>query len=255
MKKTLLLIFVIFLISCGNEEDPIYIPETVKIIETVTIEVTKVVEKEKIVYLDATFNPEPTWTPTPTPIVGATWTPTPTPAVGATWTPTPTPLIKATWTPTPTPTSVPTWTPTPSPTPTPVAWEFYLDGILVTPTPTPAATWTPTPTPAPAATWTPTPTPTPLPPEDLGYVKTSIVTSYNFSEFGESITIGIPLEKSPIVDHNNDNNLFDGITTSDDQNYVILSIKENKNSNTEIVLLSLTPINSSVTITFWTTRK
>ena len=45
MKKTLLLIFVIFLISCGNEEDPIYIPETVKIIETVTIEVTKVVEK------------------------------------------------------------------------------------------------------------------------------------------------------------------------------------------------------------------
>ena len=149
----------------------------------------------------------------------------------------------------------PTWTPTPTPTPTPVAWEFYLDGILVTQTPTPAATWTPTQTPAPAATWTPTPTPTPLPPEDLGYVKTSIVTSYNFSEFGESITIGIPLEKSPIVDHNKDNNLFDVITTSDDQNYIILSVKENKNSNTEIVLLSLTPINSSVTITFWTTRK
>ena len=68
MKKTLLLIFVIFLISCRNEEDPIYIPETIKIIETVTVEVTKVVEKEKIVYLDATYNPEPTWTPTPTPV-------------------------------------------------------------------------------------------------------------------------------------------------------------------------------------------
>ena len=35
----------------------------------------------------------------------------------------------------------------------------------------------------------------------------------------------------------------------------ILSIKENKNSNTEIVLLSLTPVNAPVTITFWTTRK
>ena len=79
MKKTLLLIFVIFLISCGNEEDPIYIPETVKIIETVTVEVTKVVEKEKIVYLEPTYNPEPTWTPTPTPKPAATWTPTPTP--------------------------------------------------------------------------------------------------------------------------------------------------------------------------------
>ena len=211
MKKTLLLIFVIFLISCGNEEDPIYIPETVKLIETVTIEVTKVVEKEKIVYLDATYNPEPTWTPTPTPVPGSTWTPTPTPLVKATWTPTPTPLVKATWTPTPTPT--------------------------------------------PAPTWTPTPTPTPLPPGDLGYVKTSIVSSYNFSQFGETITIGIPLEKSPIVDHNQNNDLIDGIETSDDNNYKILSVKLNKNSNTEIVLLSLTPVDSNITITFWTTRK
>ena len=243
MKKYLIVIFLFLLISCRNEEDPIYIPETVKIIETVTIEVTKVIEKEKTVFLSATYDPQPTWTATPTPFPGPTWTPTPEP------------IPQATWTPTPTPTPAPTWTPTPIPTPTSVGWEFYLDGILVTPTPTPAPTWTPTPTPTPVSTWTPTPTPTSLPPEDLGYVKTSIVSSYNFSRFGESVTIGIPAEKSPIVDHNSNNDLFDGITISDDQNYFILSIKENKNSNTEIVLLSLTPVNAPVTITFWTTRK
>tara|TARA_B100000700_G_scaffold317916_1_gene410087 strand:+ start:416 stop:1057 length:642 start_codon:yes stop_codon:yes gene_type:complete len=119
MKKTLLLIFLILIYSCGKEEEPITIPETVKIIETVTVEVTKVVEKEKIVYLDATYNPEPTWTPTPVPLSMPTWTPTPVPLSVPTWTPTPTPIADATWTPTPTPKPAATWTPTPTPTPLP----------------------------------------------------------------------------------------------------------------------------------------
>tara|TARA_Y100000768_G_C23885199_1_gene637242 strand:+ start:210 stop:980 length:771 start_codon:yes stop_codon:yes gene_type:complete len=255
MKKTLTILAIIFILGCGKSEEPIIIPETVKIIETVTIEVTKVVEKEKIIYLDPTYNPDPTWTPTPFPIALPTWTPTPVPLALPTWTPTPVPLALPTWTPTPTPQPAATWTPTPTPTATPVLWEFYLDGILVTPTPRPAATWTPTPTPRPAATWTPTPTPTPLPPGDLGFVKTSIVTNYNFTSFGEQVTVGIPMDKSPIVDHNQNGDLTDEITTNDDSNYKILSVKQNKNSNSEIVILCLTPINTPVTITFWTTRK
>ena len=256
MKKTLLILFLlVFIFACGNEEEPITIPEVVKIIETVTVEVTKVVEKEKIVYLDATYNPEPTWTPTPIPLAMPTWTPTPTPVALPAWTPTPSPIPGATWTPTPTPKPGATWTPTPIPTATPVLWEFYLDGILVTPTPTPAATWTPTPTPKPAATWTPTPTPTALPPGDLGFVKTSIVTNYNFTTFGEQVVVGIPLDKSPIVDHNQNGDLIDEITTNDDNNFKIMAVKQNKNSVSEITLLCLTPINTPVTITFWTTRK
>ena len=231
MKKTLLLSLLIFLISCGNEEDPIYIPETVKIIETVTVEVTKVVEKEKIIYLDATYNPEPTWTPTPTPIAGVPWTPTPTPS------------------------PVPTWTPTPTPTSTPAGWEFYLNGVLVTPTPTPPATWTPTPTPTPVPTWTPTPTPTPLPPNDLGFELTSFVSNFNFTSIGQTITFALPIEKSPIVDHDQDGDIINGIKTNDDRNYKIISVTQKTNSNTEITLLSITPINSEVTITFYTTRK
>ena len=231
MKKYLIIIFTIFLISCGNEEDPIYIPETIKIIETVTVEVTKVVEKEKIIYLDATYNPEPTWTPTPTPIAGVPWTPTPTPN------------------------PVPTWTPTPTPTSTPAGWEFYLNGVLVTPTPTPPATWTPTPTPTPVPTWTPTPTPTPLPPNDLGFELTSFVSNFNFTSIGQTITFALPIEKSPIVDHDQDGDIINGIKTNDDRNYKIISVTQKTNSNTEITLLSITPINSEVTITFYTTRK
>ena len=83
MKKTLLLLIVLFLLyGCGAEEEPITIPETVKIIKTVTVEVTKVVEKEKIIYLDAT----------PTPIPSATWTPTPVPTATPTAVPTATPI-------------------------------------------------------------------------------------------------------------------------------------------------------------------
>ena len=255
MKKTIIIISLIFILSCSEEEAPITLPETIRVQETVIVEVTKVVEKEKIIYLDPTYSPMQTWTPTPTPIPSSVWTPTPTPIPSSVWTPTPTPIPSLVWTPTPTPTSIPTWTPTPVPTATPVLWEYYLDGILVTPTPTPAATWTPTPTPSPAATWTPTPTPTPLPPEDLGYVKTSIVTTYNFTNFGEQVTVGIPLEKSPIVDHNQNGDITDDITTNDDNNFKILSVKQNKNSNSEITILCLTPINTPVTVTFWTTRK
>ena len=243
MKKTLLLIFLIFLISCGNEENPIYIPETVKIIETVTVEVTKVVEKEKIIYLDATYNPEPTWTPTPTPSSAAIWTPTPTPSSAATWTPTPTPRPAATWTPTPTPTQ------------TPINWEYYVDGILVTPTPRPAATWTPTPTPRPAATWTPTPTPTPLPPGYLGYELTSFTFTYNIQNIGEVITVGIPGDKSPIVDQNQNNDLTDEIKFND-SNYSVLSVTHKKGASSEITFVAVTPTGvTNITITFYTTKK
>ena len=255
MKKTLLIIGIIFILGCSDEEVPISLPETIRVKETVVVEVTKVVEKEKIIYLDATYNPEPTWTATSTPVALPAWTPTAIPLSLPTWTPTPTPKPDSTWTPTPTPTSIPTWTPTPTPTPTKVGWEYYLDGVLVTPTPTPPATWTPTPTPRPSAAWTPTPTPTPLPPGDLGYVKTSVITSYNFTSFGEQVTIGIPIEKSPIVDHNQNGDITDGVTTSDDNNFKILSVTQRKNSESQIVLLCLTPINTPVEITFWTTRK
>ena len=250
MKKSLIIISLIFFIlACSDQEETISIPETIRIQETVIVEVTKVVETEKLIYLDPTYNPEGTWTPTPTPVAIATWTPTPTPVAAAIWTPTPTPVPAATWTPTPTP------TPTITPTPTKVGWEYYLDGVLVTPTPRPPATWTPTPTPRPAATWTPTPTPTPLPPGDLGYEKTSIITSYNFTFFGEQITLGIPIDKSPIVDHDQDGDITDDITTSDDNNFKILSVTQRRNAQSEIVLLCLTPINTPVEITFWTTRK
>ena len=257
MKKTLLLSLLIFLISCGNEEDPIYIPETVKIIETVTIEVTKVVEKEKIVYLDATYNPEPTWTPTPTPIAGATWTPTPTPLDKPQWTPTPTPIAGATWTPTPTPSPVATWTPTPTPTPTPLNWEIFIDGILVTPTPTPQATWTPTPTPTPVATWTPTPTPAPLPPGDLGYQLVRYTVNVNLTDVGQTITIGVPNNMSPIVDSNRNNDLIDEIKIiSDPQNYTIMQVIQNRNGNSEITLVSITPLgNTNLSFDFYTTQK
>ncbi len=255
MKKTSLLIFVILLISCGNEEDPIYIPETVKIIETVTVEVTKVVEKEKIIYLDATYNPEPTWTPTPTPIAEPTWTPTPSPIAGVTWTPTPTPIAEPTWTPTPTPSPAATWTPTPTPTQTPINWEYYLAGILVTPTPRPAATWTPTPTPSPAATWTPTPTPTPLPPGDLGYELTSFTFTYNIQNIGEVITVGIPADKSPIVDQNQNNDLTDEIKFND-SNYSVLSVTHKKGASSEVTFVAVTPTGvTNISITFYTTKK
>ena len=257
MKKTLLLIFLIFLISCGNEEDPIYIPETVKIIETVTIEVTKVVEKEKIVYLDATYNPEPTWTPTPTPVVGATWTPTPTPVPGSTWTPTPTPIPGTKWTPTPTPTNVPTWTPTPTPTQTPINWEYFVDGVLVTPTPRPGPTWTPTPTPRPAATWTPTPTPTPLPPGDLGYELVRYSINVDLNDVGQVVTIGVPIGLSPIVDSNRNDDLMDEIKiVTDPQNYTIMQVIHNKNGNSEITFISITPTgNTNIAFDFYTTKK
>ena len=233
MKKTLLLIFVIFLISCGNEEDPIYIPETVKIIETVTVEVTKVVEKEKLIYLDATYNPEPTWTPTPTPIPVATWTPTPTPIPVTPWTPTPTPIPGTPWTPTPTPTNVPTWTPTPP------------------------ATWTPTPTPRPAATWTPTPTPTPLPPGDLGFELVRYNTNLTLTDVGQIITIGVPLAFSPIVDSDRDNDLMDEIkVVNDPQNYTIMKVTHNRNGISEITLISITPTGeTNLTFDFYTTKK
>ena len=221
----------IFLISCGNEEDPIYIPETVKIIETVTVEVTKVVEKEKIIYLDATYNPEPTWTPTPTPIAGVPWTPTPTPIPAA------------------------TWTPTPTPTQTPINWEYYVDGILVTPTPRPPATWTPTATPIPAATWTPTPTPTPLPPGDLGYELTSFTFTYNIQNIGEVITVGIPADKSPIVDQNQNNDLTDEIIFND-SNYSVLSVTHKKGASSEVTFVAVTPTGvTNISITFYTTKK
>ena len=258
MKKTLLILFLlVFIIACGNEEEPITIPETVKIIETVTVEVTKVVEKEKIVYLDATYNPEPTWTPTPIPLTMPTWTPTPTPLALPAWTPTPTPAPEATWTPTPTPAPEATWTPTPTPTPTPINWEFYLNGILVTPTPTPEATWTPTPTPAPEATWTPTPTPTPLPPGDLGYELTRFTFSTTIDTFGQIITVGIGPPDSPIVDSNRNDDLFDEITiASDPQNYKIMSIAQKPNQITEVILLVVTPTGfTNISLDYYTTKK
>jgi len=257
MKKTLLLILLVFIYSCGKDEEPITIPETIKIIETVTVEVTKVVEKEKIVYLDATYNPEPTWTPTPTPIVGATWTPTPTPQKVPIWTPTPTPIVGATWTPTPTPKPAATWTPTPTPTATPVLWEFYLDGVLVTPTPKPAATWTPTPTPKPAATWTPTPTPTPLPEGDLGYELTRFTFTVNITEFAQIITIGIAPPHAPLVDSNRNNDLLDEITfPTDPQNYKLISVTQKPNLESEITLMALTPTGlTNLSLDFYTTKK
>ena len=211
MKKYLIIIFTTLLISCGNKEDPIYIPETVKIIQTVTIEVTKVVEKEKIIYLDIANNPSVTLTPTPAP--GIPWTPTPTPRPGPTWTP--------------------------------------------TPTPNPEVTWTPTPTPKPAATWTPTPTPTPLPPGDLGYELVRYSINVNLIEVGQVITFGVPSNMSPIVDSNRNDNLMDEIKiVNDPQNYTIMQVIQNRNGNSEITLVSITPTGSTnLVFDFYTTKK
>ena len=255
MKKFLFIFIILFFQNCSSDTDPIDLPETVKLRETVVIEVTKIVEKEKIIYIDFSKNPNP-WTPTPTPKALPTWTPTTTPKVNILWTLTPTPTKAPIWTPTPTPTTAPTWTTTPTPTSTPVAWEFYLDGKLVTPTPSPPSTWTPTPTPKALPTWTPTPTPTPLPPGDLGYEKTSVTSSANLTDVGQMITIGIPENKSPIVDHDQDNDLTNGITTNDDDQFKILSVNHVKNGNTQVTIISLVPTGNSVIILeFWTTRK
>jgi len=267
MKKFLFIFIILFIQNCSSDTDPIDLPETVKLRETVVIEVTKIVEKEKIIYIDFSKNPNPwtptptpkalpTWTPTPTPKALPTWTPTTTPKVNILWTLTPTPTKAPIWTPTPTPTTAPTWTTTPTPTSTPVAWEFYLDGKLVTPTPSPPSTWTPTPTPKALPTWTPTPTPTPLPPGDLGYEKTSVTSSANLTDVGQMITIGIPENKSPIVDNDQDNDLTNGITTNDDDQFKILSVNHVKNGNTQVTIISLVPTGNSVIILeFWTTRK
>ena len=251
MKKCLIIISLIsFIIACSDQEEAISIPETIRIQETVLVEVTKVVEKEKIIYLDPTFNPDPTWTPTSTPVVLPSWTPTALPISKPTWTPTPTPKPAETWTPTPTPSS------TPTPTSTPLNWEYYVDGILVTPTPRPAATWTATPTPKPAATWTPTPTPTPLPPDDLGFELTSFSFTVNHTDFGQIFTVGITEDKSPIVDHNQNNDLTDEITLNDPTNYNILSVSHKKNSVSEITFIGLTPTGTTnINMTFYTTRK
>ena len=105
-------------------------------------------------------------------------------------------------------------------------------------------------------TWTPTATPTPLPPGDLGYEKTSFTTSANLTDVGQILTIPIPMDKSPIVDHDQDDDLTDGITTNDDNQFKILSVNHRKNSNSEITIISLVPTGSSVIILeFWTTRK
>ena len=257
MKKTITIVLsLIFILSCSEEEAPITLPETIRVQETVIVEVTKVVEKEKIIYLDATYNPEPTWTPTSTPVSSPEWTPTPTPVPLPEWTPTPTPVPSSIWTPTPTPTTVPTWTPTPTPTPTPINWEFYLDGILVTPTPIPPPTWTPTPTPTTVPTWTPTPTPTPLPPDYLGYELTSFTTSYNIQNIGEIMIIPLPPSKSPIVDHDHDDDFVDGITINDSSNYAIMSVKLNKDSHSEVTIVAITPTGmTNITLTYYTTKK
>ena len=257
MKKTIIIIIsLIFILSCSEEEAPITLPETIRVQETVIVEVTKVVEKEKIIYLDATYNPEPTWTPTSTPVSSPEWTPTPTPVPLPEWTPTPTPTNIPEWTPTPTPSPVPTWTSTPSPTETPISWEYYLDGVLVTPTPTPPATWTPTPTPKPAATWTPTPTPTPLPPDDLGFVLTSFTFNVDHTDFGQIFIVGIPNDKSPVVDQDQDNDLTDEIQLNDSNNYTVLSVSHKKNAGSEVSFVGLTPTGSTnITLIFYTTRK
>ena len=125
-----------------------------------------------------------------------------------------------------------------------------------TPTPTIAPVWTPTPTPKPMPTWTPTPTPTPLPTGDLGYEKTSVTHSVNLTDVGQVITISIPMNKSPIVDHDQDNDLTDGIPTTDANQFKILSVNHIKNSNSEITIISLVPTGDSVIkVVFWTTRK
>jgi len=95
-----------------------------------------------------------------------------------------------------------------------------------------------------------------LPPGDLGYEKTSITFTVNLTDVGQMITVGIPTEKSPIVDHNQNNDLTDGITTNDDHNYKIFSINHRKNGTSEITIIAMTPTGSAnITIEFWTTRK
>ena len=257
MKKTIIIIFLIFISACSSEEVPITLPETIRVQETVIVEVTKVVEKEKVIYLDATYNPEPTWTSTPTPVALPAWTPTAIPLSLPTWTPTPTPKPGSTWTPTPTPTLEPTWTPTPTPTQTPVNWEYYVDGELVTPTPKPAATWTPTPTPKPAATWTPTPTPTPLPPGELGYELIRQTFNITITDVGQILTIGIPLDKSPVVDSNRNNSLIDEIKIiTDPQNYTVMKVSQNRDLVSEVTIIALTPVgNTNIVFDYYTTKK
>ena len=124
-------------------------------------------------------------------------------------------------------------------------------------TPTPAATWTPTPTPKPAATWTPTPTPTPLPPGDLGYELVRYTINIDITEVGQIINFGIPEDKSPIVDSNRNDDLLDEIIViTDSQNYTIIQVTHNRNRNSEITLIAMTPTgNTDITIDFYTTKK
>ena len=95
-----------------------------------------------------------------------------------------------------------------------------------------------------------------MPPGDLGYEKTSVFSSATITDVGQVVTIGITIDKSPIVDHDQDNDLTDGVTTNDDNQFKIISVNHRKNSNSEITIISLVPTGESVIkVVFWTTRK
>ena len=132
-----------------------------------------------------------------------------------------------------------------TPTKTPVNWEYYVDGELVTPTPKPAATWTPT------------PTPTPLPPGELGYELVRYTINVSLTEIGQVFTFGVPPDKSPIVDSNRNDSLLDEIKiVNDPQNYSIIKISQSSNNISEITMVAITPTGTtSISLDFYTTKK
>ena len=85
---------------------------------------------------------------------------------------------------------------------------------------------------------------------------TSFSFTVNHTDFGQIFTVGITEDKSPIVDHNQNNDLTDEITLNDPTNYNILSVSHKKNSVSEITFIGLTPTGTTnINMTFYTTRK
>ena len=83
-----------------------------------------------------------------------------------------------------------------------------------------------------------------------------IIKSYR-KNIGEIITVGLPNSKSPIVDSDQDNDLTDEISFSEDQqNYSIISVTDRKESGSQVTFLAITPTgDTNITIIFYTTKK
>ena len=72
----------------------------------------------------------------------------------------------------------------------------------------------------------------------MGYELVRFSFTVNLTDVGQVTTIGLPVSISPIVDSNRNDDLIDEvIIASDPQNYSILKVTHNKNSNSEITFV------------------